>query len=71
MTAEQFLALSKLLRLRSADPSRQAAFLQLVENMRPSEAAAKAGISPNAASKAATRARRGLQLAFKATKEEA
>lgn len=65
MTQDQFEALAKLLRLRSADRSRQAAFLQLVDGLPLAEAAALSGVSPNAASKAANRVRRGLALAIK------
>jgi hypothetical protein len=66
MTPIQFEALARLMRLRSNDPSKQAAFLQMVKEMRPIEAALQVGISPNAATKAATRVRRGLELAKKA-----
>ena len=70
MTQEQFDALSRLLRLRTADKSRQAAFLQLVEGLTAAQAAITSGVSPNAASKAANRVRRGLALAIKSTTHE-
>lgn len=66
MTDASFSALAQLLRLR-ASPSREAARLVLVHGMRPAEAARSAGCTPQAASNAIARCRRGIELALAVT----
>lgn len=61
MTAEQFAALSELLRLR-AGPAQNAARLVLVDRLSVPDAARSAGIEYIAAHKAVKRAERGLTL---------
>jgi len=62
MTADQFSALSQLLRLREG-PAQEAARLVLVFGHAPGEAAALCGLSAASVSNAVTRMRRGLNLA--------
>lgn len=62
MTADQFRALCALLR-SPAGPAQEAARLVLVEQVRPSDAAALTGASAPSVSNAVTRMRRGLELA--------
>jgi DNA-directed RNA polymerase specialized sigma24 family protein len=61
MTADQFAALSELLRLRGG-PATDAARLVLVDGLSAAEAAQRAGVSRTAATNAVTRCRRGLVL---------
>ena len=65
MNAEQFTALSTLLRLRPG-PAREAARLVLIEGMRAIDAARITGVRPAGVSNALTRVRRGEALAWKA-----
>lgn len=69
MTADQFRALCTLLR-SPPGPAQEAARLVLVEQMRPSDAAALAGVSPASVSNAVTRFRRGQELAARAALEQ-
>lgn len=62
LTAAQFAALAKLLRLRSG-PAQDAARLVLVDGMRQADAAAALGVVPQNLSSALTRLRKGLELA--------
>lgn len=62
MTPDQFDALAELLRLRGG-ASQEAARLVLVNGLSPTEAARKAGITPQAMSNALASCRRGLDLA--------
>lgn len=65
MTDDQFSALAELLRLRGG-VSQEAARLVLVEGLAPSEAARRAGTTPQAVSNALASCRRGLELAARA-----
>lgn len=65
MTGEQFDALAQLLRLR-AGPASAAARLVLVDGLRPAQAAARAGCSPQSVSNALATCRRGIELARRA-----
>lgn len=60
MTADQFSALSKLLRLRGGGAD--AARLHFVDGMRLADAARQSGCTPNAASDCARRVRSGVEL---------
>lgn len=62
MTDVQFEALAQLLRLRGGQ-AQEAARLVLVDGLSPVAAAAKLGMSYNAAYQAVSRAQRGLDLA--------
>lgn len=62
MTADQFRALCTLLR-SPPSPIQEAARLVLVEQVRPTDAAALAGVSAASVSNAVTRFRRGQELA--------
>jgi hypothetical protein len=62
MTEAQFLALAELLQARRG-PARVAAFLVLVDGIRPSVAARQTGISPASVSNAVTRFKKGQALA--------
>ena len=62
MRLESFNALAQLLRLRQG-PAKEAARLVLVDGLRPAQAAARTGCSPQSASNTLTRCRRGLALA--------
>ncbi len=62
MTPTQFDALAELLRLRGG-PATDAARLMLVYGLTAIQAAERAGVSRTAASNAAARCRRGLELA--------
>lgn len=62
MTADQFAALAQLLSLR-VGPAQEAARLVLVENMRIADAARQAGCSPNSASNAVARCKKGIERA--------
>lgn len=65
MTGEQFEALAQLLRLR-AGPASAAARLVLVDGLRPAQAAACAGCSPQSVSNTLAVCRRGIELARRA-----
>lgn len=65
MTPAQFAALADLLQMR-AGPAQEAAQLVLVAGITSAEAARRTGLSPQAASQAVVRARRGLALAQQA-----
>lgn len=62
MTADQFAALSELLRLR-AGPAQVVARMVLVEGISTAEAARSVGLEYKAAHQAVKRAERGLALA--------
>jgi len=62
ITGEQFAALAELLRLRGG-ASQEAARMVLVEGLAPSDAARRAGTTPQATSNALASCRRGLKLA--------
>lgn len=62
MTPAQFDALAQLLRLREG-PARDAARMALVDELRPVDIASLLGMTPQAASNAIQRARRGYALA--------
>ena len=62
MTPDQFVALAQLLRIRMGC-AREAARLVLVHGHPVWQAAKMAGVSPNSASNAANRMRRGMKLA--------
>lgn len=65
MTGDQFDALAKLLRLR-AGPASAAARLVLVDGLRPAQAAARAGCSPQSVSNTLAACRKGIELARRA-----
>jgi len=65
MTGEQFDALAQLLRLR-AGPASAAARLVLVEGLRPAQAAARTGCSPQSVSNTLAACRRGIEFACRA-----
>lgn len=66
MTADQFEALAGLLRLRKG-PAERAAFLVLVEGLSVPDAARAVGLDYKVAHRAVQRARKGLELAKRAT----
>ena len=66
MTPVQFSALSKLLQVRKG-AAREAAYLVLVNGLRPSEAARQTGLSPASVSNAVTRFRKGMKLVAQAS----
>lgn len=68
LTAEQFVALSTLLRLREGG-QKEAARLVLVEGIAPTAAARMAGVTPSAVSNTLQSCRRGLELARAACSE--
>ena len=70
MTGEQFEALAKLLRLR-AGPASAAARLVLVDGLRPAQAAASTGCSPQSVSNTLSACRRGVELARRAAGTQA
>jgi len=65
LNGEQFEALAQLLRLR-AGPASAAARLVLVDGLRPAQAAARTGCSPQSASNTLAACRRGIALARRA-----
>lgn len=65
MTGEQFEALAQLLRLR-AGPASAAARLVMVDGLRPAQAAAYTGCSPQSVSNTLAVCRRGIELARRA-----
>lgn len=65
MTAQQFEALAKLLRLR-AGPQRAGARMVLVDGLRPADAARAVGVSPSALGNTLRTCRAGLDLAREA-----
>ena len=66
MTAQQFTALSQLLRLR-AGPAKEAARLHMVAGLTVPDAARQAGVKYQLALKATKRAKDGHNLAIAAT----
>ncbi|MFU5553715.1 TrfB-related DNA-binding protein [Pseudomonas aeruginosa] len=62
MTEEQFSALAELMRLRGG-PGEDAARLVLVNGLKPTDAARKTGITPQAVNKTLSSCRRGIELA--------
>lgn len=62
MTAEQFAALARLLRLRTG-PARECARLVLVDGLRQVDAARATGLSEQGAANAVRRVRAGFRLA--------
>ena len=65
LNGEQLEALAQLLRLR-AGPASAAARLVLVDGLRPAQAAARTGCSPQSASNTLSACRRGIALARRA-----
>lgn len=66
MTTDQFIALGKLMRLRSS-PSREAAYLHMVTGLRVVDAAREADCSTRAASNCIARVKAAHALAVMAT----